>query len=146
VWSYYYADDAGEKREYTRQFFQAISNKKYDIFISSAVVEEIDRTKENKRDKLHSLLSKYRPVELEVMPEVYQLASKYIKYSALPRNSYDDAFHAAISVVYNLDALVSWNYKHLANITRKNKINSVNIQYGYKPFDIITPLEVIYSG
>jgi hypothetical protein len=52
--------------------------------------------------------------------------------------------HAAITGVYNLDALISWNCKHLANMVRRNKINSINIRYGYKPIDIFTPMEVMY--
>jgi predicted nucleic acid-binding protein len=146
VWSHYYAEDTKEKMEDTRLFFEAISKERYDVFISSAVVGEIDRAEINKRIRLHSLLKIYRPVELEVVPEVYQLSSKYIKSFVLPRNSYDDAFHAAITSVYNLDALISWNCKHLANIIRRNKINSVNLKYGYRQIDIFTPLEVIYSG
>jgi hypothetical protein len=146
VWSHYYVDDVRNKMEDTRIFFQKIDKKKYDIFISLFVSTEIDKTEDIKRIKLQKLINKYKPTELEPIPEVYRLANKYIVDFALPRNSYDDAIHAAITSVYNLDALISWNCKHLANIVRRNKINSINIRYGYRSIDIFTPMEVMYCG
>lgn len=43
-----------------------------------------------------------------------------------------------------MDALLSWNYKHLANIYKKQKIFLINRDEGYlKELEMITPLEVI---
>jgi hypothetical protein len=59
-------------------------------------------------------------------------------------SSHTDAIHVAAASVYNLDALISWNCRHLANLNRKSRINAINIQNNYKPIDIITPMEVMY--
>jgi hypothetical protein len=43
-----------------------------------------------------------------------------------------------------MDALVSWNYKHLANLNKKEKVRAVNILHGYlKELEMISPLEVM---
>ena len=56
----------------------------------------------------------------------------------------DDALHIAYTTFYELDILLSWNYKHLANIFKKKKIQILNLEEGYnKPLDLITPMEVI---
>ena len=56
----------------------------------------------------------------------------------------EDAEHIAYAVVYALDILVSWNYKHLANVNKERKINIVNQKQGYfLPLRMVTPLEVI---
>ena len=56
----------------------------------------------------------------------------------------EDALHIAISTILEMDVLLSWNYRHLANITKERKVQGVNIQEGYlKPLRITTPLEVM---
>ena len=43
-----------------------------------------------------------------------------------------------------MDVLLSWNYRHLANVPRKHQIQVVNIAQNYfSPLDIVAPLEVI---
>ena len=58
-----------------------------------------------------------------------------------------DALHVAFCTVNKIDYLVSWNYKHLANVNREKKITAINIQYNYlHPLRICTPLELIDYG
>ena len=50
-------------------------------------------------------------------------------------------------MVHEIDYLVSWNYKHLANVNRKKKVLAVNVANNYlKPIRIITPIELIDYG
>jgi len=42
VWNFYYADDAPEKREITRQFFENLQSGQYEIFSSGVVIREIE--------------------------------------------------------------------------------------------------------
>jgi len=52
--------------------------------------------------------------------------------------------HIALSVVNEIDILLSWNYKHMANINRKRKINLISSKENYtKNLEIITPYEVL---
>jgi hypothetical protein len=42
-----------------------------------------------------------------------------------------------------MDALISWNLKHLANLRKMERINAVNKKLGYsKRLELITPMEV----
>ena len=141
VWNFYYADDSPEKKWETLQFFRNI-NKRYDIFISGIVMDEINNSDTETRNKLIALVGKFNPVRLIVTSEVEELAEKYIMASAVPKRKIEDALHASITTVNMLDMLVSWNCRHLARASRKAKINGVNMQNGYKLIDIITPMEV----
>ncbi len=143
VWSYYYADDAEAQLKDTQLLFGRIDEHKYNIFISLAVIREINKTKGDKKIKLQELIHKYKPNVLEETVDIYKLANKYIKTSALSPNSYDDSLHVAMTTIYNLDILVSWNYRHLTNNNSKNKINLTNIRSGYRPILILNPLEVV---
>jgi predicted nucleic acid-binding protein len=144
VWSFYFTEDNPEKMQDTKLLFDQIDAEYYDIFISQIVILEIDKPQNKKLDKLLQLIYKYKPVELDVTGETYKLADKYIKATALPENSHADAMHAAITSMYNLDVLLSWNCRHLVNLKRKNKVNAINLLDAYKTIEIITPSEVIY--
>jgi hypothetical protein len=75
------------------------------------------------------------------------LASLYISNGVIPEKKRFDALHVACSVIHNVDYLVSWNYKHLANINRERKVASVNLSNNYlHSIRIITPLELIDYG
>jgi len=62
----------------------------------------------------------------------------------VPRRKLEDALHIAISPIYEMDVLLSWNYHHLANMARERKVLNANIQEGYmKTLRITTPMEVM---
>ncbi|MEW6187094.1 MAG: hypothetical protein AB1585_15280 [Thermodesulfobacteriota bacterium] len=43
VWNFYFADDAPEKKQITIAFFEKVKQGEYDIFISDAVITEIEK-------------------------------------------------------------------------------------------------------
>lgn len=49
----------------------------------------------------------------------------------IPINKKLDGLHVAVSTVNEIDYLISWSYKHLANVNREKKIISINLQYNY---------------
>ena len=49
-----------------------------------------------------------------------------------------------IWALMDLDAVITWNYKHLANIRKSELFFSVNLERGFhKKIEIITPWEVV---
>ena len=116
VWNFYFADDAPEKRDITRQFFEQIQRGEQDIFISEIVFREIARASAEKQTLLLELIAKYQPKELEMSEESVQLATTYIQEIALPERAIEGARHVAIATVHEMDALIRWNLKHIANL------------------------------
>lgn len=57
----------------------------------------------------------------------------------VPSAFIDDARHVAECSIARLDYLVSWNFKHLANVRRESGFNAVNILQGYPPVRIVPP-------
>jgi hypothetical protein len=48
-----------------------------------------------------------------------------------------------VAVVSELDVLVSWNYRHLVNLRRREEFHQISVMNGYyKPLHIVTPPEV----
>lgn len=66
-----------------------------------------------------------------------------MKKNIIPKRYRDDARHISVAVVNNIDVIITWNCKHMANIENKRMINAVNMMFGFRQIDIVTPLEVV---
>lgn len=148
VINFLFADDAPEKRAITIDFFENwVKTRKYDVYISSVVVDEINATPNLlHRQKLLDVLNQYplQYVEIEQSDDIALLAELYIAHRIIPQKKVADALHIAIATVNRMDILLSWNYRHLANVQRKHQVQMVNIAHNYvSPLEIVTPLEVM---
>ena len=86
----------------------------------------------------------YQPPMLVMNPAADELVKFYLAHQVLPAKSLYDARHIAMVTVYELEVIVSWNLRHIANLNRQQKVQTVNLQNGYtKPLYMITPMEVI---
>ena len=145
-WNFYYADDAPEKKAVTREFFDSLPNNQFDLYISEIVLEEIDRATNEKSIQLRSLIDRFQMNILLLELSSSQLATTYIDNKILPQKAFYDAQHVAIATVNELDFVVSWNLRHIANVHRQKKVNAINMLNGYsKPLQLITPMEVSYN-
>lgn len=151
--NFLFADDAPEKKEITIDLFDNFIYKHtYDTYISDVVLAEIEDTRDSdKRTKLLNTIKKY-PIEIfrltdEEETEIERMANKYIDTGVIPVNKKADALHVAVSLVKKINFLVSWNYKHLANVQREERIRVINLENNYNhDLRIITPLELIAYG
>lgn len=148
VWSFFFADDAMDKRDITKIFFTSIKEGSYEIFISPVVLKEINNAHEPKRTELFNLIAKHAPIELEVTEEANELAEVYLNRGIVPMKKREDALHIAIAAAYEMDAVITWNYGHLANLRKLELFNGTNLEMGYtKRLEIVTPMEVSkYEG
>ncbi|MBT9131555.1 hypothetical protein B9J77_02790 [candidate division NPL-UPA2 bacterium Unc8] len=148
VWNFFFADDAPEKRDVTRGFFNSIEEDAYEIYISEVVIREINDAPDPKRKTLLDLINKYTPVELEITEEANELTEVYINNGIVPKAKRNDAFHVAIATAFEMDAVITWNYQHLANLRKAELFNGVNLGRGYtKRLEMVTPMEVSrYEG
>lgn len=150
VINFLFADDAPEKQAITIDFFDNfIKTEKYNSYVSNFVIEEISHTEnDKKRTKLLQVLQQYPLQLLEIESnEVENLSSKYREAGVIPPKKIFDALHVAASTIYQMHFLVSWNYKHLANINREQRVRQVNISNHYfHDLRIVTPLELIDYG
>jgi hypothetical protein len=74
------------------------------------------------------------------------LLEEYVKRKIIPRKYRDDGRHIAVAVVNDVDVIITWNCKHMAQVEKKRMINAVNMMLGYRQIDIVTPLEVVGYG
>lgn len=145
VINFVFAEDSPEKKEITVQFFDTfIKTGIYETYISIFVLEEINNTTDSfKRDLLLQVLKDY-PIQVinfnEEGEAINLLSDEYIKQHVVPENKLFDSLHVAACTLFEIDFLVSWNFKHLANVNREKKFSIVNqsLNYNY-PLRIVTP-------
>ncbi|MEQ1744056.1 MAG: hypothetical protein ABMA02_01405 [Saprospiraceae bacterium] len=147
--NFLFADDAPEKKEITVDFFENyVKTGIYKTYWSDFVVDEINQTDDER--KRHQLLRVFEDYYLERLainsPEdVDSLAEQYLQSGVMPPKKLYDALHVACCVIEKIDYLVSWNYRHLANVHRERKVLALNYQLGYlHPLRILTPTDLIY--
>ena len=116
-------------------------------YISEYVVQEISNTlNPDIREKLLDVLAKYPIDILEIsQDEVEAIAKLYIDAGVIPVKKIYDAYHLAVATLAEMNYVLSWNFKHLANIKREAGFNAVNLLQGYRPVRILTPMELIYG-
>jgi len=70
------------------------------------------------------------------------LADALLAARAIPETEPRDALHIAIAAVNGVQYLVTWNFKHIANATLRERIFDVCRDNGHEPPNICTPEEL----
>lgn len=117
------------------------SHLKYELYISEAVLEEC-QAGDSEVSKKRLDYIKDLPL-LKITDEVLQLAEVYAGILTIPDKSTVDAVHLSLTVVYEMDYLLTWNCKHLAHGEVRTKIHNYNSQTGLFEPMIVTPLELM---
>ena len=99
----------------------------YDVFISSLVLVEIGNTPDRElREKMLKLVGTMSLTILDMTPAVVALAQKY-RTKVIPKEE-NDSLHIAVASLSGLDAIVSWNFKHIVNLDTIHGIHQVNLR------------------
>ena len=143
VWSHAFAEDAPQLRQETERFLDEAREGKYDLFVSPIVFMEVAKATEDLAVRLRGLIGELAPVVLDFDDAMDRLAQEYLEHGVVPPSKVEDAQHVAVAVASELDVLVSWNYRHLVNVRRREEFHQVSVMNGYyKPLQIVTPPEV----
>jgi hypothetical protein len=72
-----------------------------------------------------------------------ELATRILAECGLPEREYDDAHHAAVAAIHDIDVLLTWNCVHLANENMIPRIGHACEAYGCRMPVILTPEQLI---
>ena len=114
--------------------------KKYDVYISDIVVEELQMAKQPLLDKLNKAIEDICVIAAN--DKARKLALIYVEQGIFPEKYFDDALHVAIASVNEVGLLLSWNFKHLVKLKTRRLVSFVNIANDYIPIEIIAPPEL----
>jgi len=146
VISFVFADDAPHYQQATLAFFSN-ARSVHELFVSDVVLGELRRTPDpEQRACLLSVISRY---EIEILPndeldQIRSLALVYVGKGIIPQQKVEDALHVAYATVNGMDVLLSWNFQHLANVSKEARLLAANLEEGYRyPLRLVSPLEVL---
>ena len=129
-----------ERQRATRELWENYSDT-FEFIVSDIVITEIRQGNEIAAQRRIDALAGL--TVLGLTPEVVVLALELINAGAVPRESQTDAQHIAVAVVNGIEHLISWNYKHIVNETKRQHINQICQAAGYQPIILCTPAELI---
>ena len=134
--SAYYDNSKPIRQLITQKWFEKKASS-YDLFMSVTAIEEINELKNiSKRRNIQNLILMHGIKILELSEKSDFLAKEYINKGAIPISEPEDASHIATASVNNLDALASWNFKHIVSVNPIRKIHEINAKHGYPIIEI----------
>jgi hypothetical protein len=130
------------RQELTRQWWNE-ERGKFDLFSSQLVIDEASAGDPTAAEERLVHLAGLPLLDVQ-HPGVAILAERLIAENLLPQKAAADARHVAVSTVFGVDYLLTWNCKHIANAETLPGIYKVLRNSGYEPPLIVTPEE--FSG
>ena len=116
----------------------------FELFVSRSVVEECQdgdpRAAEERLAALQGITI------LTDTQEAIDLAGALLRGVPLPRRATTDALHIAVAAVQGIQYFLTWNCRHIANLTLLPRIESVCRGLGYSPPKIGTPQQLLDQG
>ena len=139
--SYYFdeRDSLSTFIEITRNWWSEMAGF-YEVFISNAVLQELNEGTYPRQDKVIEFASKIQL--LSEFGGLEPIIEYYIDNYVMPKTLIGDAIHLAYASYYGIDYLLTWNCNHLANANKKKHIRIINGRLGLSTPEIITPLEL----
>lgn len=113
----------------------------FDVYISDIVIQEAakgDRTQAEKRSETIATL----PV-LMIDDDVRELARQFLDLGIIPEKCPEDALHIAVSAANGMDAIVTWNFKHMNNPFIRTRVRRIVETNGWICPEICSPEEFL---
>ena len=127
---------------YTKLFFEKVVAGKFKIILSDILITELNGAPDEVI-RFYKSIPKKHIEYIDQTEDSIQLGDAYLKEGVVGKTSRTDCRHIALATLVNADILLSWNFKHIVNITRIRGYNSVNIKYGHRILEIRTPREIL---
>ena len=139
----YYFEPERDAHPDTVKLFEEIRAGKYQAFTSTYAIDELERAPEDKYRRMMTLIGNYGIAVLDQSDEANNLATLYQEQGILPARNTTDARHIAVATVNDLDMILSLNFEHIVRKKTVVMTGSLNVQLGYRPIDIRSPMEVV---
>ena len=145
VVSHLLQEDVPEKMSDTRRLWEMFKDGKYEVYLSTVTLKEIQKCPEPKRTQLIDCLNEIQFTTLDITEEAVAVADKMIKMGILTQKSFDDCQHIGAAVINECDCIISWNFKHIVNIKTIRGVRAITNLEGYKMIEIWNPSVLLES-
>ena len=131
---------AAARQEATREWWEAAQDA-YALVASELVIEEAAA---GDKAAAEARLAWLRGLPLlEITAPAATLAQGLLDADALPAEAPRDALHIAVAAIHSVPYLATWNFRHIANVTKRVAIARAIEDAGYDPPVIATPEDLL---
>ncbi|MEH2384634.1 MAG: type II toxin-antitoxin system VapC family toxin [Nostoc sp.] len=126
--------------EITREWWDT-RRSDFQLYSSQAVVKESSQGDAQIASKRLEIIRDLALLDLN--QPVLDLAEQFLERSSLPTKADVDAVHIAAATVHDMDYLLTWNCKHIANAQIQRKLADISFDFGYDLPILCTPYELL---
>ena len=127
-------------QEVTRHWWEN-RREQFDLYVSQFVLDESGDGDPEAAARRLELLDGLGLLPLS--DEVFDVANGLVKAGLLPAKAQADAVHIAVATVHEMDVLLTWNCRHLANAAILGGIGRRLRGLGYEAPIICTPDDLV---
>ena len=128
------------RQQLTRDWWD-LKREKHDLFTSQVALDEIaSGDSEVARQRLE-LVAQIRLLDLS--DDAKALTKDILRSGVLPADADRDAAHIALATVHEVDMLLSWNCRHIANASIQPRLRKLTDAAGFPLPVICTPEELL---
>lgn len=131
--------DVLAKQRSTKEWWESCQGR-FEFFVSDVVLREARRGDDDAIQERLNILESL-PV-LKTSSAAENLAVRLVLFGAIPKVAADDAAHVAIAAVNRMNYLLTWNFRHLNNASKRAHIAKVCADAGFVGPEICTPEEL----
>ena len=117
------------------------SRDRYDLLISDLVLSESAAGDVQAASARRAWLDGL--IVLPLDDEAQRIADALVAMQAFPEKAYADALHIGIAASNQIEVIASWNFRHIASVWARSRIEAALNQLGYSHCHIATPDELI---
>jgi predicted nucleic acid-binding protein len=117
------------------------SQDRYSLLISDLVLSEAAAGDANAASSRKAWLVDL-PI-LSVDEEAQRIADALVESAAMPAAAYADALHIGIAATNDIEIIASWNFRHIASVWARSRIEAALVKLGYSHCRIATPDELV---
>jgi predicted nucleic acid-binding protein len=124
----------------TRRWWET-ERGKYSLVVSEAVEAECERGDREAVRRRRALLQ-----EVSLFPvheRILEVARLLVVPGAIPERAVPDAVHIAAAAVEECEYLLTWNFRHIANVRIRREVERILASHGYTKTTICTPEELV---
>ncbi len=104
------------------------------VWISQATIAELEAGRHPHKSQILTAIKDLLVLRRD--EKIIEIAQVYVENSLMPQG---DAIHLAYASVYQLDYLLTWDRKHLANENKRQHIDKINARLRLSGPEIIRP-------
>jgi predicted nucleic acid-binding protein len=139
----YYFEHRSDFNYASVQLFKEIRAGLFKAYTSEYVIEELNISSVEIRDKMLRLISEYNLTILSKNDLAITIANSYIEHNIISSKYINDAIHIAIASINKLDCIISLSYHSIVRDKTRLFSNYIDKVYNLHCTDIEAPMSIV---